>query len=140
MSLAEERVSRCSATQLARKPATVCASGRLPSLRSGSTLSRVSPRSPGNASALDVCRLSNCSVPSGAANRVGERSESDVTVSGGGTVYVFTLETPVALSWLDDNVHLEDWQWLGRGFAVEHGYVAPLVQGMVADGLRVEVL
>ena len=67
-------------------------------------------------------------------------SQSDVTVSRGGTVYLFTPETAGASACLDDNVDLEDWQWLGRGFAVEHRYAGPLIEGMVADGLRVEVL
>jgi hypothetical protein len=66
--------------------------------------------------------------------------QSDVTVSGDGTVYLFHPESRAALVWLDDNVHLEGWQWLGRAFAVEHRFVAPLVEGMLADGLRVEVL
>jgi hypothetical protein len=61
-------------------------------------------------------------------------------VSGGGTVYLFTAETETARAWVDDQVHLEAWQWMGRAFAVEHRYVGPLVQGMLADGLRVEVL
>ena len=56
-------------------------------------------------------------------------SQSDVTVSGAGTVYLFTPETAVANAWLDDNVHLEGWPWLGRGFAVEHCYVGPLIEG-----------
>jgi hypothetical protein len=65
---------------------------------------------------------------------------SDVSVSGGGTVYLFVPETEVAHAWLDDYVHLEGWQWLGRAFAVEHRFAGALIEGMVADGLRVEVL
>jgi hypothetical protein len=64
----------------------------------------------------------------------------DVTVRGDGTVYLFHPKSPAALAWLDDNVHLEDWQSMGRGFAVEHRYAGPLIQGMLAVGLRVEVL
>jgi hypothetical protein len=67
-------------------------------------------------------------------------SQSDVTVSGDGTVYLFTPETPAAVAWLSDNVHIEGWQWLGGGFGVEHRFARPLIGGMVADGLRVELL
>jgi hypothetical protein len=67
-------------------------------------------------------------------------SQSDITVSGGGTVYLFTPETAVASAWLDDNVQLERWHWLGRGFGVEHRYAGALIEGMLTDGLRVEVL
>ena len=42
------------------------------------------------------------------------RSKSDVTVSGGGTVYLFTPETAVAYAWLDDNVQLEGWHCRGE--------------------------
>jgi hypothetical protein len=64
----------------------------------------------------------------------------DLTISSDGIIYLFHPESPAALAWLDDNVRLEGWQWLGRAFAVEHRYVGALVDGMVADGLRVEVL
>lgn len=67
-------------------------------------------------------------------------AQPDVTVSGGGSVYLFELESPEARAWVDDQVHVEDWQWLGRAFAVDHRYVGPLVEGMLADGLGVEVL
>jgi hypothetical protein len=66
--------------------------------------------------------------------------QPDVTVSGDGTIYSFHPESALAHDWLDDNVYLESWQWLGRAFAVEHRYAGPLIEGMVADGLRVEVL
>lgn len=65
---------------------------------------------------------------------------SDVTVSGGGTIYLFHLESDTARDWVDDQVQLEGWQWLGRAFAVEHRYVGALIEGMLADGLRVEVV
>ena len=66
--------------------------------------------------------------------------QTDVIVSGGGTIYLFHLESDTAHAWVDDQVHVEDWQWLGPAFAVEHRYARLLIDGMVADGLRVEVL
>jgi len=63
----------------------------------------------------------------------------DVSVSSDGSVYLFYPNSPAALAWLDDNVHPEGWQWLGRAFAVEQRFVGALIEGMVADGMRVEV-
>jgi hypothetical protein len=63
---------------------------------------------------------------------------ADVEVSGGGTVYLFTPRSKKGRKWVEDNVHLEDWQWLGKGFAVDHRFVADLTSGMKADGLKVE--
>jgi hypothetical protein len=68
------------------------------------------------------------------------RYRCDVTVSGGATVSLFQLESPQARAWVEDQIHLESWQQLGRGLAVEHRYAGPLLEGMVADGLRVEAL
>lgn len=67
-------------------------------------------------------------------------NSTDVTVSGGGTVYLFHLESDDAHEWVEEHVQLESWQWLGRGFGVEHRFAGPLIEGMAADGLRVEVL
>jgi hypothetical protein len=64
---------------------------------------------------------------------------TDVTVSGGGTVYLFHLESNDAHDWVEEHVQLESWQRLGSAFAVEHRYAGPLIEGMVGDGLRVEV-
>jgi hypothetical protein len=66
--------------------------------------------------------------------------QSDIIVSSGGSVYQLHLESATARTWVDDHVHLEGWQWLGRTFAVEHRFAGPLIDGMLVDGLRVEVL
>lgn len=66
---------------------------------------------------------------------------TDVTVSSGrGSICLFVPNSDIALAWVDQHVQLEGWQWLGRGFGVEHRCAGPLIDGMLADGLRVEVL
>jgi hypothetical protein len=45
--------------------------------------------------------------------------------------------TTLAREWVEQNLALEGWQWMGASFAVEHRFVANLVNGMRADGLRV---
>ena len=64
-------------------------------------------------------------------------AKMDVQVDGGGTVYLVTPITTLAKEWVQQHLALEGWQWLGGGFAVEHRFIANLVQGMRADGLKV---
>lgn len=61
----------------------------------------------------------------------------DVEVSGSGTMYLVTPLTDAAKQWVEENVPLESWQWLGRSFGVEHRYIGNLVEGMLGDGLNV---
>jgi len=63
--------------------------------------------------------------------------QADVTVSGSGTMYLVTPLSDEAKAWVEENVPLEDWQWLGNGFGVEHRYIGNLVQGMQEAGLVV---
>ena len=51
------------------------------------------------------------------------------------TIYVITPKTNKAKAWVGQNVPLEDWQWMGEGFCVEHRYIDDLVQGMMDEGL-----
>ncbi len=66
------------------------------------------------------------------------RPQTDVAISGSGTIYLFHLLTETACDWMDWHVS-EDRQMLGAALAVEHRYVADIVQGMRADGLSVTV-
>lgn len=61
----------------------------------------------------------------------------DVRVSGGGSVFLVTPLSAAGKAWVEEHVHLEDWQWLGKGFGVEHRYIENLVDGMRGDGLSV---
>ena len=63
--------------------------------------------------------------------------QHDMRVSDEGTIFLFTPVTPEAKTWVDENVALEDYQWFGRGFSVEHRYAADLVVGMQEAGLVV---
>ena len=62
---------------------------------------------------------------------------SDVLITGGGTIYVFTALTAIAKQWVEENVHIEGYMILGAGFACEHRYAGHLVEVMQADGLIV---
>lgn len=62
----------------------------------------------------------------------------DITVQGQGVYSVFPL-TVAAREWVERNVSLEPWQWLGQSFVVESGYIEALTRGMVRDALTVQV-
>ena len=61
----------------------------------------------------------------------------DINLDDQGTVCLFTPISQLAKEWISSHLRLEGWQFLGSSFAVEHRFVAPLVEGMLADGLRV---
>jgi hypothetical protein len=43
-------------------------------------------------------------------------------VSDEGTVVFITPVSEEAMQWVDENLNLEAWQWLGSGFGIEHRY------------------
>jgi hypothetical protein len=63
---------------------------------------------------------------------------ADVSITGGGTVYLFELLTENARAWVNEHVSAER-QMLGRGLAVEHRHAAALAAGTQAGGLFVSV-
>lgn len=64
---------------------------------------------------------------------------SDVTISNQG-LFVFSLHSDRARSWVSDNVQLEDWNTLGVDAFVVDGYTYAwnIAQGMFNAGLSVE--
>lgn len=63
----------------------------------------------------------------------------DFNVTGEGswtTVYLLTPNTPAAREWVADNLPFER-TTLGASIAVEHRYIAPIVEGIMNDGLTV---
>ena len=63
--------------------------------------------------------------------------KSDVEFLNHGSVCMVVPLTPAAKEWVDDNLALEGWQWLGGGFACEPRYAGDLAQGMTDAGLVV---
>jgi hypothetical protein len=50
-------------------------------------------------------------------------------------MYLVTPITTEAKQWVNQNVGLESWQWLGCSFAVDHHFIDDLFDGMVESGL-----
>jgi hypothetical protein len=61
----------------------------------------------------------------------------DVEVSGHGSIFLVEPKTDAGREWIREHVSGEA-LWFGRALAVEHRYVANLVDGMINDGLIVE--
>ncbi len=71
--------------------------------------------------------------------KAAEPPTPDFTVDyDGGTIAMVEPLTPDAHAWVESHLSLESWQWLGRRFSVEHGYIGSLVEGMLGDGLNVK--
>ena len=64
---------------------------------------------------------------------------ADVKIEDCGSIVMFDPVTPEAKEWVDENVGLESWQWLGNRFSVDHRYADNLIEGMTGDGLEVGV-
>src|SRR5437867_725929 len=64
-----------------------------------------------------------------------QKKRPDVLVRNEGTVFAFCPLTKEAKQWVEENVQLEPWQWLGNTFCVEHRYALGLGQGMKDAGL-----
>ena len=61
----------------------------------------------------------------------------DVKFLDHGSIVMVVPLSPAAKEWVEENLTLESWQWLGGGFSCEPRYAGDLAQGMVDDGLTV---
>jgi len=53
------------------------------------------------------------------------------------SIYLLTPHTPAARAWLSENVQAESYQFIGTSLAVEHRYIAEIVQGIRTAGIEV---
>ena len=67
-----------------------------------------------------------------------KKNKPDLCVLNCGSVFMFEPVTKRAARWVDENVHLESWQWHGSAFCVDHRFAVDLALGMVDAGLVVE--
>jgi hypothetical protein len=54
-------------------------------------------------------------------------------VSDEETVVFITPISETARQWVDENLSLEPWQWLGEGFGIEHRYADEIIQAMAEE-------
>lgn len=60
-----------------------------------------------------------------------------VVGNSGDTVFLLIPKTKAAKAWVGEHIPA-DAMYLGRGVAVEHRYIMPIVEGILNDGLTVE--
>jgi hypothetical protein len=60
------------------------------------------------------------------------KTQIDVQVENHGSVFTFAVLTEAARAWVDENVQLESWQWMGgcAAFAVDARFAWDLACGM----------
>ena len=62
----------------------------------------------------------------------------DATVANHGTLFTFDLLTDEAREWVDAEVDVPSYMWLGgRSFACEHRFALDIAMGMMEAGLSV---
>lgn len=63
---------------------------------------------------------------------------TDFRIANHGSIVMVEPVTQPAKQWVEDNVQLEGWQWMGPAFSCDPRMVDNLVAGIEADGLSVE--
>jgi len=54
-------------------------------------------------------------------------------VTDEGTVVFITPISETARQWVDENLSLEAWQYLGDGFGIEHRYADEIIRAMAEE-------
>jgi hypothetical protein len=65
-----------------------------------------------------------------------QRSDPDFFVENHGSIFLLRPVTPSASDWISANIP-DDAQFLGNALAVEHRYIADIVEGIKHDALAV---
>lgn len=61
------------------------------------------------------------------------KKQTNFMVTDEGTVVFITPVSDVARQWVDENLSLEPWQYLGDGFGIEHRYADEIIQAMAEE-------
>lgn len=69
--------------------------------------------------------------------QVQETRKVDVTVENHGSIFLFTLHTPEAQEWWQQNCE-DGLGWGDSSKVVEHRFARDIAQGLLDDGLEVE--
>jgi hypothetical protein len=56
--------------------------------------------------------------------------KTNFLITDEGTVVLITPVSNEARQWVDENLSIEPWQWLGDGFGVEHRYASDILEAI----------
>lgn len=65
-----------------------------------------------------------------------DRREPDFELLNEGTVVMLFPVTDAAKDWVEEEVETED-NWMGEPLVIESGYIGPIIEGLVEDGLTI---
>jgi len=65
---------------------------------------------------------------------------TDLTVADHGSVFILTPTSDVGAGWVEEHIPEGALPWGIAGIAVEHRYIAAIVDGAVGDGLAIQML
>ena len=63
----------------------------------------------------------------------------DIIIRDEGSIFMVRPVSDAGKQWIDDNVPTEPWQWVEEAFSVGHRYITDIIDGMLADGIVVEL-
>jgi len=58
------------------------------------------------------------------------RKKINFMVTDEGTVVFITPVSDVARQWVDENLSIEPWMWMGSGFGIEHRYADDILMAI----------
>ena len=64
--------------------------------------------------------------------------QPDLRVYNEGTIVQFEPVSEAAKDWIDENVQVEGWKWLGNCLCVEPRDAEALIARMMAEGLTIQ--
>ena len=63
---------------------------------------------------------------------------ADVLIENHGAIALLTPMTPDAHEWIEENLEIEPWQWIGCSIACEPRCLDGIIDGLQENGLVVE--
>jgi hypothetical protein len=66
---------------------------------------------------------------------------TDFTVLNAGSIFILNPITEAADAWVEEKVGINDETqfWGPKGIVIEHRYIQPIIEGILEDGLGLEV-
>lgn len=67
--------------------------------------------------------------------------DTDFTVLNAGSIFILNPITEKADAWVKEKVGINDETqfWGQKGIVIEHGYIQAIIEGILEDGLTLEV-
>lgn len=64
--------------------------------------------------------------------------EADFTITDHGSIVMVRPLTEAATEWVEENVGIEPWAWMGDAFACDHRMAGDLIAGIESEGFTIQ--